>query len=132
VVNGWTLTFHSFDYNLDHLGLGTIDDPAWKMTDRQASYLGRALAARGGLWGNHGYEAAYPMTYTDADGDRTPGLRRGSDGSLTIVIQHEPPADTSNCCRPSRPVPAHHAPVPAEGRRARRQLPDTPIRKAAG
>ena len=142
VVNGWSLTFHMFDYNLDHLGPGTIDDPAWKMPDRHASYLARALAARGGLWGNHGYEAAYPMTYTDADGDqldgrnrytltlgqdppvdafwsitmydlpdfylvanpidrysigdRTPGLRRDSDGSLTIVIQHEPPADTSN------------------------------------
>ena len=26
VVNGWTLTFHMFDYNLDHLGPGTIDD----------------------------------------------------------------------------------------------------------
>ena len=142
VVNGWTLTFHMFDYNLDHLGPGTIDDPAWKMADRHASYLPRALAARGGLWGNHGYEAAYPMTYTDADGDqlngssrytltfaqdppvdafwsitmydlpgfylvanpigrysigdRTPGLRRGADGSLTIVIQHDQPADTSN------------------------------------
>jgi hypothetical protein len=142
VVNGWTLTYHMFDYNLDHLGLGTIDDPAWKISDRAASYLARALAARGGLWGNHGYEAAYPMTYTDADGaqldgrnryilrfgqeppvgafwsitmydlpgfylvanpvnrysigDRTPSLRRASDGSITIVIQHEPPADTSN------------------------------------
>ena len=142
VVNGWTLTFHMFDYNLDHLGPGTIDDPAWKMKDRHASYLARALAARGGLWGNHGYEAAYPMTYTDADGDqldgrnryvlrfdqdppvdafwsitmydlpgfylvanpigrysigdRTPGLRRDSDGSLTIVIQHQQPAETSN------------------------------------
>ena len=142
VVHGWTLTFHMFDYNLDHLGPGTIDDPAWMMPDRNASYLARALAARGGLWGNHGYEAAYPMTYTDADGDqldgrnrytlrfdqdppvdafwsitmydlpgfylvanpisrysigdRTPGLRRDSDGSLTIVIQHDQPADTSN------------------------------------
>ena len=142
VVNGWTLTFHMFDYNLDHLGPGTIDDPAWKMKDRRASYLARALAARGGLWGNHGYEAAYPMTYTDADGDqldgrnryvlrfdqdppvdafwsitmydlpgfylvanpigrysigdRTPGLRHDSDGSLTIVIQHQQPAETSN------------------------------------
>jgi hypothetical protein len=142
VVNGWTLTFHMFDYNLDHLGLGTIDDPAWKIADREASYLARALAARGGLWGNHGYEAAYPMTYADADGDqldgrnryvlrfaqdppvaafwsltmydlpdfylvanpigrysigdRTPGLRHDSDGSLTIVIQHEQPADSSN------------------------------------
>jgi hypothetical protein len=92
--------------------------------------------------GNHGYEAAYPMTCTDADagqldgrhrytlrlgqdppvdafwsltmydlpdfylvanpidrysiGDRTPGLRRDADGSLTIVIQHDQPADTSN------------------------------------
>ena len=142
VVNGWVLTFHMFDYNLDHLGPGTIDDRAWKIADRDTSYLARALAARGGLWGNNGYEAAYPMTYTDADGDqldgrnrytvrfdqdppvdafwsitmydlpdfylvanpidrysigdRTPGLRRHRDGSLTIVIQHEQPADTSN------------------------------------
>jgi hypothetical protein len=50
VVNGWTLTFHMFDYNVDHLGLGTIDDPAWRIGDRDASYLARALAARGGPW----------------------------------------------------------------------------------
>ena len=154
VVNGWTLTFHMFDYNLDHLGPGTIDDPAWKITNRDTSYLARALAARAGLWGNHGYEAAYPMTYADADGDqldgrnrysikfdqdppvdafwsitmydlpdfylvanpidrysigdRTPGLRRDGDGSLTIVIQHEQPADTSNWlpapAAPFRPI----------------------------
>jgi len=154
VINGWTLTFHMFDYNLDHLGPGTIDDPAWKIAGRDTSYLARALAARGGLWGNHGYEAAYPMTYTDADGDqldgrnrytirfdqdppvdafwsitmydlpdfylvanpidrysigdRTPGLRRDSDGSLTIVIQYEQPADTSNWlpapAAPFRPI----------------------------
>jgi hypothetical protein len=149
VVNGWRLTFHMFDYNLDHLGPGTIDDPAWKMPGRHASYLARALAARGGLWGNHGYEAAYPMTYTDADGDhlnghnrytltlsqdppvdafwsitmydlpdfylvanpisrysigdRTLGLRRNSDGSLTILIQHQQPADTSNWLPPAAP-----------------------------
>ena len=87
-VNGWTLTVHSFDYNLDHLGLGTIDDPAWKMADRQASYLGRALAARGGLWGNHGYEAAYPMTYTDADGDQLDGRNR-----YTLRFAEDPPVD---------------------------------------
>ena len=163
VVNGWTLTFHMFDYNLDHLGPGTIDDPAWKIADRQASYLARALAARGGLWGNHGYEAAYPMTYTDADGDqldgrnrytltfdhdppvdafwsitmydlpdfylvtnpigrysigdRTPGLRRCSDGSLTIVMQHEQPAETSNWlpapAAPFRPLMRLYQPQPA-------------------
>jgi hypothetical protein len=154
VVNGWTLTFHMFDYNLDHLGPGTIDDPQWKIGDRPISYLARALAARGGLWGNHGYEAAYPMTYVDADGDqldgrngytirfdqdppvdafwsitmydvpdfylvanpigrysigdRTPGLHRADDGSLTIVIQHEQPADISNWlpapAAPFRPI----------------------------
>ena len=42
VVNGWTLTFHMFDYNLDHLGPGTIDDPAWKISGRSDSYLARA------------------------------------------------------------------------------------------
>lgn len=154
VVNGWALAFHMFDYNVDHLGLGTIDDSAWKIHDREAGYLARAQAARGGLWGNHGYEAAYAVTYMDADGeqldgrgryiltfaqdppvdafwsitmyglpdfylvantsgrysigDRTPGLRRGSDGSLTIVIQHDQPADTSNWlpapAAPFRPV----------------------------
>ena len=34
VVHGWTLTFHMFDYNLDHLGPGTIDDPAWAIRQR--------------------------------------------------------------------------------------------------
>ena len=163
VINGWMISFHIFDYNLDHLGLGTIDNPEWKMADREASYLARALAARGGLWGNHGYEAAYPMTYTDSDGDqldghnrytitfgeeppvgafwsitmydlpdfylvanpigrysigdRTPGLRRDADGSLTIVIQHEQPADTSNWlpapAAPFRPIMRLYQPEPA-------------------
>jgi hypothetical protein len=163
VINGWRLTFHMFDYNLDHLGPGTIDDPMWKMADRTVSYLARALAARGGLWGNHGYEAAYPMTYADKDGqgldgrnrytltfgqeppvgafwsitmydlpdfylvaypigrysigDRTPGLRRDADGSLTIVIQHDQPADTSNWlpapAAPFRPIMRLYQPGPA-------------------
>jgi uncharacterized protein DUF1214 len=42
---------------------------------------------RGGLWGNHGYEAAYPATYTDADGDQLDGrnhyiLTLGQDPSV--------------------------------------------------
>jgi hypothetical protein len=162
VVNGWTLTFHMFDYNLDHLGPGTIDNPAWKIADRGTSYLARALATRAGLWSNHGYEAAYPMTYTDTGGnqldghnrytirfdqdppvdafwsitmydltdfylvdnpidrysigDRTPGMRRDPDGSLTIVIQHEQPADTSNWlpapATPFRPMMRLYQPPP--------------------
>jgi len=137
--NGWDLTYHSFDYNLDFFEVGALDDPRWKLADDEMRYLRRAAAARGGLWGNHGYEAAYAMVYVDADGepldgahgyemtftetppcrafwsvtmydtpdfylvanpvdrysigDRTPGLRRGADGSLTIVMQREEPAE---------------------------------------
>ena len=178
VSNGWMLTYHIFDYNLDHLGLGTIDDPAWKLPDRTASYLTRALAARGGLWGNHGYEAAYAMTYADADGDqldgrnryalrfgqpppadafwsitmydlpdfylvanpvnrysigdRTPSLHRERDGSVTILIQHDEPADTGNWlpapAAPFRPILRMYQPRPSVLDGAY-QIP--PIKKAA-
>jgi len=138
-VNGWDMNLHAFDYNLDHFEIGTIDDPQWKMADRMASYAAKAVAARVGLWGNHAYEAAYPMVHVDSEGerlsgarsytmhfdelppidafwsltmydtpdyflvdnpidrnsvgDRTPGLRYGPDGSLTIAIQHEQPTN---------------------------------------
>ena len=137
--NGWKLTYHVFDYNLDFFEIGALDDARWKLADGPARYVERALAARGGLWGNHGYEAAYAMVYDDGDGepldgrhryelrfdtappvgafwsvtmydlpdfylvanpidrysigDRTPGIVHGSDGSLTIVMQHDEPAD---------------------------------------
>ena len=68
-INGWNSAMHGFDYNLDHLGLGTIDHPDWKIADRTEAYATRAAAARGGLWGNHGYEATYAMAWTDGDGD---------------------------------------------------------------
>jgi hypothetical protein len=137
--NGWDLTYHSFDYNLDFFEVGALDDEHWKLPEGPMRYVVRAGAARGGLWGNHGYEAAYPMVYVDADGraldgshryelrfetpppcgafwsvtmydatdfflvenpigrysigDRTPGLRFGEDGSLTIALQYDEPAD---------------------------------------
>lgn len=115
----------------------------------------RALAARGGLWGNHGYEAACAMVYLDVDGDpldganryelrferepplgafwsvtmsddadfflvanaierhsigdRTPGLRRNADGGLTIVMQHDEPAESE--------LRANWLPTPAGGLR---------------
>ena len=59
---------------------------AWKMADRNASYLARALAARAGLWGNHGYAAAYPMTCTDEDGDQFDGHNR-----YTLTFGQDPP-----------------------------------------
>ncbi|MFC9331139.1 DUF1254 domain-containing protein [Kitasatospora sp. NPDC057015] len=135
----WSANLHLFDYNLDFLGPGTVDDPQWRIADRRAAYLTRAAAARAGLWGNHAYEAVYATAYQDAEGrqltgahaytmrfdapppvdafwsvtmyampdyhlvanpierysigDRTPGLVRGDDGSLTLVLQRERPAD---------------------------------------
>jgi hypothetical protein len=136
---GWNLTYHAFDYNLDFFEVGALNDSRWKLPDRPERYLHRAAAARGGLWGNHGYEAAYAMVYIDSEGraldgehrytlrfaapppcrafwsvtmydtpdyylvdnpihrysigDRTRGLHRADDGSLTIVMQREAPGD---------------------------------------
>lgn len=75
--NGWNLTYHMFDYNLDFFELGALDDPKWKTdVDAPTRYLVRAGAARGGLWGNHGYEAAYAMVYEDGEGEQLNGSNR--------------------------------------------------------
>ena len=75
--NGWNLTYHVFDYNLDFFEVGALDDPQWKAeTGPGQRYLLRAAAARAGLWGNHGYEAAYAMAYQDADGHQLNGGSR--------------------------------------------------------
>jgi hypothetical protein len=73
---GWNSALHLFDYNLDHLGLGTIDAPEWKISDRAKAYVARAVAARAGLWGNHGYEAYYAFVWTDSDGRPLYGANR--------------------------------------------------------
>ncbi len=75
-VNGWNLSIHGFDYNLDYFEVGTIDSDEWKIADRSAAFATRALAARAGLWGNHGYEAAYAVNYVDADGEQLTGEHR--------------------------------------------------------
>ncbi len=75
-VNGWKLTYHVFDYNLDFFEVGALDDPAWKLEDPKVRYVERALSARAGLWGNHGYEAAYAMTWDDGDGNPLDGNQR--------------------------------------------------------
>ena len=71
---GWISAKNYFDYNLDRCRLGTIDAPEWKIADRTTAYVTRAVAARAGLWGNHGYEADYEIIWTDADGDRLDGV----------------------------------------------------------
>lgn len=85
-VNGWSMTLHVFDYNLDFFQVGALDDPAWKITDPQRRILVRAGAAKGGLWGNHGYEAAYLMTYVDADGQQLNGAN-----TYTLTLDPPPP-----------------------------------------
>ncbi|MEU6237902.1 DUF1254 domain-containing protein [Kitasatospora sp. NPDC047058] len=162
----WRSVLHLFDYNVDFLGPGTLDDPEWRIPDRRAAYLSRAAAARTGLWGGHAYEALHAMTHDDADGrplsgehrytlrfdqpppagafwsvtmydlpeyhlvanpiarysigDRTPGLEYGEDGSLTLRIQHDRPADPAGAANwlPApeggfRPVIRLYQPEPA-------------------
>ncbi|MGW8888223.1 DUF1254 domain-containing protein [Streptomyces sp. NPDC055749] len=138
-LGAWESNPHLFDYNLDHFGVGTIESPEWKIADREASYLVRAVAARTALWGNHGYEAVYAHTFEDSRGrtldgafsyvmrfakpppvesfwsvtmydvpdyylvenpvgrysigDRTPGLVYAADGSLTLYLSKDRPAD---------------------------------------
>jgi hypothetical protein len=87
-VNGWTSALHLFDYNLDRLGPGTIDAPQWKIGDRPRAYVTRAVAARAGLWGNHGYEAYYAFVWTDGDGQPLDGSSR-----YELRLEQLPPVD---------------------------------------
>lgn len=74
-AEGWQSTLHVFDYNLDYFEVGTIDSPEWKL-DPKVRIGQRAAAAAAGLWGNHGYEAAYLITYVDESGEQLTGSRR--------------------------------------------------------
>jgi len=74
--NGWSLTYHIFDYNLDFFEVGALDEDEWKLPDDPSRYEVRALSARGGLWGNHAYEAAYAMVYDDGDDQPLDGAHR--------------------------------------------------------
>jgi hypothetical protein len=85
---GWSSALHAFDYNLDHLGLGTIDAPEWKIADRATAYAMRAAAARAGLWGNHGYEADYAFAWTDGAGRPLDGANR-----YELRLTSPPPVD---------------------------------------
>lgn len=88
LVNGWSSTLHLFDYNLDYLSLGTADSDEWKIADRGKAYVMRAIGARAGLWGNHGYEAAYAGTYLDDRGEQLNGAHR-----YEFALERTPPVD---------------------------------------
>jgi hypothetical protein len=79
---------HLFDYNTAHLGLGTIDAPEWKIADQQVAYATRAAVARAGMYGNHGYEADYEITYVDQDGEQLSGAHR-----YELRLPAPPPVD---------------------------------------
>lgn len=85
-VNGWKLTMHVFDYNLDYFQVGALDDPAFKITDPKVRLVERAAAAMGGLWGNHAYEAVYIMTYHDDRGEQLTG-----EHTYTLRLDPPPP-----------------------------------------
>ncbi|MFJ3693008.1 DUF1254 domain-containing protein [Streptomyces sp. NPDC090052] len=85
----WEMNPHLFDYNLDWFGVGTHDSPEWRIEDRTSSYLTRAVAARVGLWGNHGYEAVYAHTSEDADGHWLNGSRK-----YTLRFDSPPPVQS--------------------------------------
>jgi hypothetical protein len=87
-VNGWQNSKHMFDYNLDYFELGAINAPEWIIADRRVAYVTRAVAARAGLWGNHGYEANYQMTYVDADNQPL-----DSAGKYELHMPEPPPVD---------------------------------------
>lgn len=85
-VNGWKLTFHAFDYNLDFFEVGALDDDRFKIADPKLRIIERAAAAIGGLWGNHPYEAAYIMTYVDDHGEQLNGAH-----TYTLRLHPTPP-----------------------------------------
>lgn len=85
-VNNWLVNLHLFDYNLDFFEVGALDEPFWKDEDAKTRYATRAGAALGGLWGNHGYEAAYFMTYTDSAGEALNG-----EHTYTLRLHPTPP-----------------------------------------
>ncbi|TQF68447.1 DUF1254 domain-containing protein [Rhodococcus spelaei] len=86
VINGWTVGLHLFDYNLYVLGLGTVDEDRWKITDQQHRIIERAVACRVGLWGNHAYEAVYAQAFTDGAGGALVG-----GNTYTMTFPERPP-----------------------------------------
>ena len=88
LVNGWTMTTHLFDYNLDYFEVGAIDRPMWKIKERAKAYVMRAVAAQLGLWGNHAYEALYAIVWVDDRGEPLNGENR-----YVLHFGEVPPAD---------------------------------------
>ena len=73
---GWESIVHLFDFNRHLFGTGVVNSPEWVIEDVEQAYRRRMLAARVGLWGNHGYEAAFFQAWRDKDGQPLSGSSR--------------------------------------------------------
>ena len=114
-VDGWQQTFHVFDYNDDFFEVGTVESSQWRIADRSEAIKIRAGAALGGLWGNHGYEAAYAMTYVDAGGNPLTG-----DHSYVWRLESRAPVNafwSDHHVRPARVLPRRQPDRPLLDRR---------------
>ena len=76
IDNGWNSIIHLFDYNNNYFQLGTLDSPQWRIADFKQAYHTRAAAARLGLWGNNGYEAAFFQVFVDGQGEQLNGAHK--------------------------------------------------------
>lgn len=74
--NNWQDTRTEFNYNNDFFEFGTIDAPEWTIPEQETRLITRAVAANQAIWGNHAYEAYYPLTFVDADGQPLSGEHR--------------------------------------------------------
>jgi hypothetical protein len=86
--NTWQAVPELFNYNIHFFAFGTLDAPEWTITDPVRNRLIRAIAARQGLFGNHAYEAFYPLTFHDADGAPLSGAHR-----YVLHFDQPPPVD---------------------------------------
>lgn len=91
--HGWQKNYHIFDYNVEFFERGTEKQSQWLMDHRNQAdltklFLTRAAAAKGGLWGNHGYEAIYLPIYLDDQGNQLTGSK-----NYRLTFQQTPPTN---------------------------------------
>ena len=86
-IDGWNSLIDLFNFNRDHFGRGVINSKNWIIENLNDAVERRAIAARIGLWGNHGYEAAFFQAFEDKNGARLEGKK-----SYQLILQNPPPA----------------------------------------
>lgn len=123
IVNGWRVNFHISKFIKDPLERAAVNryGPGAHIAEEALYYSAVGDASGQPLSGANRYSLTFPAGQIPpvdafwslilygpdfflvdnplnryAINDRTPGLVKGADGSLTLLIQHEPPADQSN------------------------------------